>query len=218
MDLLDNLAISTAPRHLELDAPKYASSYGRRTEAVFKNNAPPAPMVYAPDAGLVLYERVITNREEHQLLDKLCKPKWYRPPVSKSEDRAASHAAASNSKARASSAQRKSGRGEEGEPVAEGGNSSGPRSRGPSPGGDVQGSVHCGSQRTPLYSTDNTLSDYFKKERSSVTATIVFTWGNRYKLNSMCTAKATGAAGASESSTAAFKSHTPTHHKPPLRL
>lgn len=53
MDLIDALVVMPPTSHLfALEAPKYASQFGRRTEAVFKHNVPPSPMAYTPDAGL----------------------------------------------------------------------------------------------------------------------------------------------------------------------
>ncbi|GIM04735.1 hypothetical protein Vretimale_9238 [Volvox reticuliferus] len=77
--LLDNLTLAPGAQLFELDPPHYTSSYGRRTEAIFKHNVPPAPMLIAPDNGLILYERVISTKVEHQMLDKLTKPKVCHP-------------------------------------------------------------------------------------------------------------------------------------------
>ncbi|PNH12199.1 hypothetical protein TSOC_000902 [Tetrabaena socialis] len=67
-------------------------------------------------------------------------------------------------------------------------------------------------------------AEYFGKERASVTATTVFTWGNRYKIGASGSGRVVGAGGGSGgggngvAEPATFHSYTPAQHKPPLRL
>ncbi|KAG2444248.1 hypothetical protein HXX76_001005 [Chlamydomonas incerta] len=118
------------------------------------------------------------------------------------------------------------------------------RSRSMSPGQAAaaagSGGGHGGPHRKPLYPEDGPLKDYFSKERASVTATTVFTWGNRYKIGSAGTGSGVSGAGGGSGGggggkksgrggggngggggsdpSAAFTSYAPTQHKPPLRL
>ncbi|GLC38170.1 hypothetical protein PLESTB_001092300 [Pleodorina starrii] len=264
--LLDNLTLAPAAQLFELDPPHYTSSYGRKTEAIFKYNVPPAPMLISPDNGLILYERVISTRAEHQLLDKLTKPKYYHPTaIVKKGGKGGAHAAVSSSSPAAqpqSTSRRPSsssshpptqpaGR----TPSATGGSerssssgaaaatataSDGRRAGGPDLGQQHRtrtfsagrpaagGGNHI--KRKPLYPEDGPLKDYFSKERASVTATTVFTWGNRYKIGDCGGVGRMGlggggggrsswnSSGSSENDRASFSSYTPVQQKPPLRL
>ncbi|GFR51180.1 hypothetical protein Agub_g13455 [Astrephomene gubernaculifera] len=300
--LLDALTLSPAAQLFELEPPRYTSSYGRRTEAIFKTSVPPAPMLISPDNGLVLYERVISTKAEHQLLDKLTKPKYYHPipNIRKGLDRkpssipnhispSGSTPASCSSRPHSPGSQRPGSAhshphshttftgssAQSGSRTASAGGSlsasSGPHhaahrsvssssagGAGPasSGGGGAAGgrgghhhaqnpyhvqlivtqshhrsrSVSPATQpirRKPLYPEEGPLKDYFSKERASVTATTVFTWGNRYKIGESSIGRVMkgsgGGAAASRSSGGTteplvFTSHTPLQHKPPLRL
>ncbi|KAG2486105.1 hypothetical protein HYH03_015200 [Edaphochlamys debaryana] len=316
--ILDALTRAPAAQLFELDPPRYTSSFGKKTEAIFKNNVPPAPMLLSPDNGLILYERVISTRAEHQLLDKLTKPKFYHhiptarkkenwkggqahassfvypsslthatppsaangaaspgpasrpisasadphppprrptsgriqplvgPPAEETEDErlarvhgegagagavAAAAAAATAAGAlpgvgegRGRGLQQRTRSASPGRPGGGGGGA------GPGPGSE---SAQRLVRRKPLYPEQGPLKDYFSKERASVTATNVFTWGNRYKIGDSGTGagRITGAGGGggggsagrgrgggSASDPVAFSSYMPASHKPPLRL
>mmetsp|Transcript_22876 Transcript_22876/g.40436 ORF Transcript_22876/g.40436 Transcript_22876/m.40436 type:complete len:198 (-) Transcript_22876:53-646(-) len=77
--LIDDINFSSNLTMLNGEPPKYSSEFGRRAESAFKTTNPPAPMVFSSEAGLVLYERVITTKEENHLLNKLTKPKRNNP-------------------------------------------------------------------------------------------------------------------------------------------
>ncbi|GIL50576.1 hypothetical protein Vafri_6721 [Volvox africanus] len=258
--LLDNLTLAPGAQLFELDPPHYTSSYGRRTEAIFKHNVPPAPMLIAPDNGLVLYERVISTKAEHQMLDKLTKPKYYHPtPSIRKGGKGGSLGTAPSSGSGSSgthskNAARRPSSGSSAQHQSSGSRSAGPSSSTAEPDSRSAGGVsttaplgrETGQHRTrsfsagralpstaghvkrkPLYPEDGPLKDYFSKERASVTATTVFTWGNRYKIGDCGTGRGvTGGGstigiagrGSGDADRAAFTSYTPMQQKPPLRL
>ncbi|PNW87960.1 hypothetical protein CHLRE_01g008700v5 [Chlamydomonas reinhardtii] len=349
--ILDALTASPNPQLFELDPPRYTSAFGRRTDAVFKANVPPAPMLFSQDQGLVLYERVISTKAENQLLQKLTKPKFYHHapivPAKKGEGSprrgaansslaAAQHSApppqhhhhhhplpsarhasphghstathhatghprsAPASRPGSATGGGSGGAGAAGPPGSAGAaltSTSGPgvgthrpasgrsrvlastppegsaraqeagkqavaaaaaaaaapgtqpgagqrhrRSRSMSPGQAAAAAAAGGAgggrapHRKPLYPEDGPLKDYFSKERASVTATTVFTWGNRYKIGAAGAGSGVsgalgagggggggkksgrGGGGGGSDGSAGFTSYMPTQHKPPLRL
>mmetsp|Transcript_8647 Transcript_8647/g.14899 ORF Transcript_8647/g.14899 Transcript_8647/m.14899 type:complete len:286 (-) Transcript_8647:268-1125(-) len=76
VELLDALTQKPSSVLLATSSVPYQSSTARRLTALFSHKQQVAPMVQHTEAGLVLYERVVTAEQEGSLLKKLTTPKF----------------------------------------------------------------------------------------------------------------------------------------------
>uniref|UniRef100_A0A7S0WR37 Uncharacterized protein n=1 Tax=Chlamydomonas leiostraca TaxID=1034604 RepID=A0A7S0WR37_9CHLO len=202
--ILDQLTATPTSFILSNARPPLRSDAARKIDAGFRHQkAVLNPMVYSSDAGLVLYERVVTSHQEDKMLKKLSKPKSVRAlvPTSKpvlphnmSQPSASASSqpqpAASTSgggaaspktlSPRAASAPRMNG-------VDMSGSRAGP---GPGPGSSGYGTGLYTPARKQYTKALRSQSDIelaaskqkFQNERSTMTASHVFTWGGRFRF------------------------------------
>lgn len=63
-------------------SPSYHSEAGRRLDANLKWKGHVLPMLFSSDSPVVLYERVVSSKDEDRMLARLTRPKLPRPPIS----------------------------------------------------------------------------------------------------------------------------------------
>jgi len=215
--MLDDLTSKQRAFMFNLANPAYKSETARKinTNFNYKHNA--SPMVFSPDSGLVLYERVVTGQQETDLLNKLTKPKAVRAPVPPTkptkpqqllqQQQQSSQLPSWSSSTRPVSSRTGSGPG----PASPALPDSTAATSAPSTSHASSATSATGSyvKRTlvsqKLSKEEQEFRDYYNRERATMTASHVFTWGGRFKYHGpeQGLSRQTWATGL---------------HKPPLRL
>lgn len=167
-------------RFYDLRRPPNKSYAGLRADVKFHNAATPSPMMYNTESGLVLYERVISQHEETALLKKLAQPKVYnRLPGEKPESSQGGRQGQDEASTSSTTAEQR----------------------------DVSYKPRPKKYAPRVEDPEQAaFRSYYNRERATITANRVFTWGGRVKYT------------VPEPTSATRNSFVPICGKPPLRL
>lgn len=175
-ELLDTIGQDYG-RFYDLHRPGNKSVTGQRVDVKLCNTIAPSPMMYSTESGLVLYERVISQQQETTLLKKLAQPKVYNRKPGGEPETSKPEQQAEPTQLTSSSASESLFK---------------PRPKKFAP-----------QSEDP---EQKAFREYYNRERATITANRVFTWGGRVKYSPP------------EPTSATRNSFVPICGKPPLRL